>query len=146
MRADIGFFRMEQIIQKLFHLADIEAVAGFDSTVAGQIGQGAMTDHGFIRFLLIVQEQADIFQGISNIAGLQIAGYFFHAQRRRPGFRIGIAQVVEDVLPFQQKRHIVAVDIDELRRQQLLARHPFDALAERIIADPFVGGMLVDDI
>ena len=73
MRADIGFFRMEQIIQKLFHLADIEAVAGFDSTVAGQIGQGAMTDHGFIRFFLIVQEQADIFQGISNIAGLQIA-------------------------------------------------------------------------
>lgn len=95
---------MEQIIQKLFHLADIEAVAGFDSTVAGQIGQGAMTDHGFIRFFLIVQEQADIFQGISNIAGLQIAGHFFHAQRRRTGFRIRITQVVEDVLPFQQKR------------------------------------------
>ena len=137
---------MEQIIQKLFHLADIEAVAGFDSTVAGQIGQGAMTDHGFIRFFLIVQEQADIFQGISNIAGLQIAGHFFHAQRRRSGFRIGIAQVVEDVLPFQQKRHIVAVDIDELRRQQLLARHPFDTLTKGIIADPFVSGMLIDDV
>ena len=93
-----------------------------------------------------MQEQADIFQGISNIAGLQIAGYFFHAQRRRTGFRIRIAQIVEDVLPFQQKRHIVAVDIDELRRQQLLARHPFDALTKGIIADPFMGGMLIDDI
>ena len=60
MRADVGFFRMEQIIQELLHLADIEAVPGLDGTVAGQIGQRTMADHGFIRFLLVMQEQADI--------------------------------------------------------------------------------------
>ena len=31
--ADVGFFRMEQIIQELLHLADIEAVPGLDGTV-----------------------------------------------------------------------------------------------------------------
>ena len=51
---------MEQIIQELLHLADIEAVSGLDGTVAGQIGQRTMADHGFIRFLLVMQEQADI--------------------------------------------------------------------------------------
>ena len=104
MRADIGFFRMEQIIQKLFHLADIEAVAGFDSTVAGQIGQGAMTDHGFIRFLLVVQEQADIFQGIRNgmravnMSMLLEAAEMLGASKLYAFFRVVVPNIISAVV------------------------------------------------
>ena len=62
MRADVRFFRVEQIIQELLHLANIKLVTGLYGAVAREICQGAMADHGLIGLFLVVQELADIFQ------------------------------------------------------------------------------------
>ena len=42
MRADVRFFRVEQIIQELLHLANIKLVTGLYGAVAREICQGAM--------------------------------------------------------------------------------------------------------
>ena len=62
MRADVRLFRVEEIIQELLHLADIKLVAGLYSTVAREIRQGAVADHGLIGLFLVVEELADILQ------------------------------------------------------------------------------------
>ena len=54
MGADVWLFCMEEIVQKLLHLPNIEAVSGLYGTVAREIGQGAVADHGLIGLLLIV--------------------------------------------------------------------------------------------
>ena len=62
VRADVRFFRVEEIVQELLHLADIKLVAGLYSTVTREIRQGAMADHGLIGLFLVVEELADILQ------------------------------------------------------------------------------------